>query len=254
MRLTPILFCTVAASLLWGALPSVAEEGGAPKKENASNPLAAVNNVDLRYQFKRADLGKTHDFFVDGAHMILPVLKFKYELRYKVTDVTGTTEYGFEKLVLKPIYFPYQTRLSEDVALRLAVGGELSLEFNNEDKGIGIGANRVAFFGAAAFMFPKIGLTVVPLIQQDLSFSGVTDVNTTTVRLIAIKSFENKSWLKVDLKIPFDHERGTVPASAELQLGYNLSKRWAVYIEGLVGIGNDRTFNGGVGVGVRFKY
>jgi hypothetical protein len=56
-------------------VPAVA--GGA---ENASNPLAAVNNVDLRWQYESADPGDTHDVYVDGAHMLMPVLKLKYEL------------------------------------------------------------------------------------------------------------------------------------------------------------------------------
>ncbi len=41
-------------------------------EENASNPLAAVNNVDLRWQFTSADAGDTHDVFVDGAYMLMP--------------------------------------------------------------------------------------------------------------------------------------------------------------------------------------
>jgi hypothetical protein len=39
----------------------------ASAEENASNPLAAVNNVDLSWQFTSADPGDKHDFFVDGA-------------------------------------------------------------------------------------------------------------------------------------------------------------------------------------------
>ena len=36
--------------------------------ENASNPLAAVNNVDLRWQYTSADAGDTHDVFINGAY------------------------------------------------------------------------------------------------------------------------------------------------------------------------------------------
>ncbi len=42
--------------------------GIAAAEENASNPLAAVNNVDLRWQYTSADAGDTHDVFVDGAY------------------------------------------------------------------------------------------------------------------------------------------------------------------------------------------
>ncbi len=83
----------------------------AAAEENASNPLAAVNNVDLRWQFTSADAGDRHDVFVDGAYMVLPELKLKYELHYNFTDVTGSDENDFEKLVIKPIYFPFETKL-----------------------------------------------------------------------------------------------------------------------------------------------
>ncbi len=66
-------------------------------EENASNPLAAVNNVDLRWQFTSADAGDTHDVFVDGAYMLMPKLKLKYELHYNFTDVTGSDENDFER-------------------------------------------------------------------------------------------------------------------------------------------------------------
>jgi hypothetical protein len=49
---------------------------------NASNPLASVNNTDLRWQ--HFDLGGSdrNDFYVDGAYMLTPKLKLKYELHY----------------------------------------------------------------------------------------------------------------------------------------------------------------------------
>ena len=38
--------------------------------------------------------------------MLTPKLKLKYELHYWATDVTGSSEGGWESLHLKPIYFP----------------------------------------------------------------------------------------------------------------------------------------------------
>ena len=72
---------------------------------NASNPLAAVNNVDLRWQYTSGDLADSHRFFIDGSYMVVPKLKLKYELHYVSTDLTGSDENDFEKLVIKPIYF-----------------------------------------------------------------------------------------------------------------------------------------------------
>ena len=60
--------------------------GVAAAEENASNPLAAVNNVDLRWQYTSADPGDKHDVFVDGSYMVLPELKLKYELRVDEAD------------------------------------------------------------------------------------------------------------------------------------------------------------------------
>ena len=61
--------------------------------ENASNPLAAVNNTDIRLQyFDLGDSTERYDFWVaDGAYMLTPKLKLKYELHYWDTDVTESS-------------------------------------------------------------------------------------------------------------------------------------------------------------------
>ena len=74
----------LASLLLTGA--AAAQEA---EQANASNPLAAVNNVDLRWKYTSADPGGTHDIFIAGAYLVLPVLKLQYELHYKFTDITG---------------------------------------------------------------------------------------------------------------------------------------------------------------------
>ena len=75
----------------------------AAAEENASNPLASVNNVDLRWQYTSSDPGDKHDVFVDGSYMLMPVLKLKYELHYNFTDVTGSDENDFENIAVKII-------------------------------------------------------------------------------------------------------------------------------------------------------
>jgi hypothetical protein len=76
--------------------------------ENASNPLAAVNNTDVRAQYFDLEGGAERwDFWLaDGAYMLTPKLKLKYELHYWNTDVTGSSESDVASLNLKPIYFP----------------------------------------------------------------------------------------------------------------------------------------------------
>ena len=105
-------------------------------EENASNPLASVDNTDLRWQY--FDLGGSdrNDFYLDGSYMLTPKLKLKYELHYWDTDVTGSSENDWESLHLKPIYFPKQGEWGA-WKYKLALGVEWIVDFGNEDKGIG---------------------------------------------------------------------------------------------------------------------
>jgi hypothetical protein len=244
MRRTTVfsfIFCFVFANL------STAEE-------NASNPLASVNNIDLRSQYTSEDAGDRYNTFIDAAYMITPKLKLKYELHYEFTDVTGSDESDFEKVVLKPIYFPSQTKLNNDWGLKTAVGLDWTLDFNNEDKGIGTGSDTIAPFGGLAFNHFKSGLVAIPLVQQFVSYEGDTDINTTSLRLIALLPFGEGYWGKLDLKLPYDWENEAWPVTSEMQVGYNFNKSWAIYADALVGLGNDRPYDGGVGLGIRFKY
>ena len=94
---------------------------------------------------------------------------------------------------------------------------------------------------------------LVPLVQHFVEYDG-PDVNQTSIRLIAIQSLPNNFWGKLDAKIPFDWENDAVPATAEVQLGKMFSSSFGVYMDGLIGIGSDRPYDWGVGVGVRFNY
>ena len=51
-----------------------------------------------------------------------------------------------------------------------------------------------------------------------------------------------------------DWENDTVPATAEVQLGKMFSPKFGTYLDGLFGIGSDKPYDWGVGVGVRFSY
>ncbi len=147
--------------------------GMASAEENASNPLSAVNNVDLRWQFTSADPGDKHDVFVDGSHMLMPVLKLKYEVHYNFTDVTGSDENDLEKLVIRPIYFTYQSKLNEAWGTKGAVGFDLILDFDNKDKGIGVGADQFAPLAGVAFSHFSSGLVLISLAQHFISFNAI---------------------------------------------------------------------------------
>ena len=95
---------------------------------------------------------------------------------------------------------------------------------------------------------------LIPLLQHFISYNGNSDVSKTTVRLIALKPFGEGYWARLDAKIPYDWENELWPITAELQVGYNFGPSWAVYADGLVGIGHDRPYDVGAGLGLRFKF
>ncbi len=247
--LWPILF----ALLYCFSLPGIAisdDNAEAAEAENASNPLAAVNNTDLRLQFFDLDGSDRQDYYIDGAKMFSPKMKLKYDLHYWKTDVTGQSENNLESLHLKLLYFPVEGKLGER-PYRLAVGVEWIKDLGDTDKGIGSDSDQIAPLAGVALQFGDSNL--IPLLQHYESYSG-EDVSQTAARLIAIKPLPGKAWLKLDAKAPYDWETYKIPASAELQLGKTFSPMFGAYIDGLVGIGSDRPYDWGVGVGVRFKY
>ena len=98
------------------------------------------------------------------------------------------------------------------------------------------------------------GLVLVPLVQHFVEYDG-PDVNMTAIRLIAIQPLPNKFWGKLDAKVPFDWEHdNAIPATVEVQLGKTFVPGFGACVDGLLGIGGDRPYDWGVGVGVRFNY
>ena len=219
--------------------------------ENASNPLASVDNTDIRMQY--FDLGGSdrNDYWVDGSFMLTPKLKLKYELHYWDTDVTGSNENDWESLHLKPIYFPKQGEWGT-WKYKLAVGAEWIVGFDNEDKGIGSGSDQIAPLVGVALV--REGTVLVPLVQHFMEYDG-PDVNKTSFRLIAIQSLPDNYWLKLDAKVPVDWEDdNAIPASVEPQLGKMFTPSFGVYVDGLFGVGGDRPYDWGTGLGIRFNY
>ncbi len=94
---------------------------------------------------------------------------------------------------------------------------------------------------------------LIPLAQHFFSYNG-PDVSTTGLRLIAIKPFDGGYWAKLDAIAPYDWENKVWRSTVNLQFGYNLGPTWAIYADGFVGIGHDRPYDFGAGVGLRFKY
>ena len=222
--------------------------------ENASNPLAAVNSTDLRFQGTTSDARDKSDFFVDGAYMLTPKLKLKYELHYISTDITGTRYDDFEKLVIKPIYFPSQGKLGGGWGYRTAVGFDAIIDLGEASEGTSIGSDQFAPLVGVALSHEETGWTLIPLLQHFMDVGSGTDISQTSGRLIGIKPFGDGNWFKLDAKIPYDWEAEAWPASFELQVGTNIKDGIALYADTLVGLGSDRPYDWGLGVGLRFNY
>ena len=241
-------FAVLGTALMFVVAVTSAYGGG-----NASNPLAAVKNTDLRLQYFDLDESERYDYWVDGAFMLTPKLKFKYELHYWDTDVSGTSESDWESLHLKPIYFP-ASMVGELGAWKYAtaIGGELIVDAGNTDKGIGSGSDQIA--PLIGWSMSRGDTVLVPLIQHFVEYDGPA-VNQTAFRLIGIQSLPNNYWGKLDAKIPVDWENdNAIPATAEFQFGKMFSSSFGIYADGLLGVGADRPYDWGVGIGLRFLY
>lgn len=224
----------------------------AADEENASNPLAKVKNTDLRWQYLDLDGAHLNDIFIDGAFMANDKLKIKYTLHYWQTNITGQSENGLESAVAKGIYFPAQG-VRGNLKYRIAVGVDWIVDLGDTDKGIGLGSDQIAPFFGVALGFQN-GTALIPLVQHFLSYSG-EDVSTTAFRLIALKPLPKQMWVKLDAKVSIEWENdNAVPANAELQLGKNINKHLALYVDAFAGIGGDKFFDWGFGTGLRFKY
>jgi hypothetical protein len=220
--------------------------------ENASNPLAKVKNTDIRWQYFDTKNSHINDVFIDGAFMANDKLKIKYELHYWETDVTGNSEQNLESTTLKAIYFPKDIQ-GDGRNYRVAAGIDWIVDHGDKEKGIGSGSDQLAPFLGLAIAYES-GLSLIPLIQHFSSYSGAT-VNTTAFRVIMLQPLPEKSWLKLDAKVPVDWENdNAIPATAELQLGKTYSKGFGAYADLLVGLGSDRPYDWGLGVGLRFSY
>lgn len=88
---------------------------------------------------------------------------------------------------------------------------------------------------------------------MDHSYKGA-DINMTATRLIAIQSLSGRRWIKYDLIVPYDWENDAIPATAEFQLGKMYNKNFGLYAEVGAGLGSDRPYDWGAGIGARFMY
>ena len=242
----------ISIILLLTASSSFAEEDKI--SENPSNPLAAASNLDLRAKyFDLKDGSDRYIYSLEGATMLSPKIKLKFELHYWDTDVTGSNENDWETLVVKPIFFIKEGK-TDTLKYRVAVGLDWTHDFDNEDKGIGGGSSTIApFVGLALGVSEQT--TLIPLVQHFMSYDG-NDVNQTAFRLIGMHALpQHKMWLKLDAKVPVDWQHDEeIPATAELQWGKMFNAKYGAYLDGLVGVGGHRPYDYGLGIGLRTMF
>jgi hypothetical protein len=122
----------------------------------------------------------------------------------------------------------------------------------NEGQGIESGSEQIA--PLAALSLSRGNTVLIPLVQHFVNLNG-PDVNMTAFRLIGIQSLPKQYWGKLDAIVPINWENDkTIPATFEVQLGKMFSSSFGLYVDGLFGVGTDRPYDWGVGVGLRFNY
>jgi len=245
--------CLIVSIIMLSGNSVLAEEED-KISENPSNPLAAASNVDLLAKyFDLKDGSDRYIYSLEGATMLHPKIKLKYELHYWDTDVTGSNENDWETFVIRPIFFIKEGK-TETFKYRVAVGLDWTYDFDNENKGIGGGSSTIAPFVGLAMGITE-QTTLIPLVQHFMSYDG-NDVNQTAFRLIGMHALpQHKMWLKLDAKVPVDWQNDEeIPATAELQWGKMFTQKYGVFIDGLVGVGGDRPYDYGVGIGVRIMF
>ena len=220
--------------------------------ENASSPLAKVRNTDVKLRVFDIDGDDRDDYAVEGAMMLSPSLKFRYEARYWETNVNGRNTSGMESARAKAIYFPGDGKWG-DTPYRLAVGAEVKVHFDNQVKGIGKDADTIlSFIGAALKIQP--GTTVIPLLQHEAQYDG-EEVSVSSFRLLAVQELPNRTWLKLDAMASIDWENDEeTPASAEIQYGHQFTPAFGIYAEAMAGLGCYKPYDWGIGAGLRFNY
>lgn len=234
-----------------------ASAGGA----NASDPTAAVNFNDIRYQtfdlYGDASDRERDQLSLEGAYVFSPEHKVTYELNYWDTDVTGSDESGLESLRGKYINLK-PGMLSGGLKYRRALGVELIKDLGDVDDGIGGGTDQIApLFGYG--WLPNERNFVITLIQYFHSIdedSGVDKVRKTGPRLIWIYKIPSiKGWFKLDNKFSIDHENDDKSSNTmELQVGTMLSPTIGLYFDYLTNNAGVRSYDDGYGINLRMMY
>jgi len=225
---------------------------------NASDPTAAINYVDFRFQAFDLDDSRNRDrYAVEGAYVITPEHKITYEINYWETDITGKDESGLESVKSKYIYLQPRM-LSSGLKYKLAIGTEVILDQGDVDEGIGTGTDQIAPLFGAGWLFSERNffITLVQYFHSVSEDDGAEKVRVTGPRFIWIHKIPSiRGWLKVDNKFAIDHEDDNHTSNIiEIQLGRMFTPSIGAYVEYLNNNAGVRAYDDGIGVGLRIAF
>ncbi len=251
-----LIFACLVCIGQYGNVQAEGEDGA-----DASNPTAAVNYTDIRYQ--TFDLGGSAPgddrdrIAIEGAYVPTEEHKFTYELNYWDTDVTGSDESDFESFKGKYINLK-PGMLDNGLKYKRALGIEVIADLGDVDDGIGSGTDQIApLFGAGWLLNEKdFVITLVQYFHSVSEDSGADKVRTTGPRLIWIHKFPQiQGWVKIDNKFSIDHENDDKTSNVvELQFGKMFSPSFGMYVDYLNNNAGYQQYDDGIGVGIRMTY
>jgi len=225
---------------------------------NASDPTAAVNYVDFRFQAFDLPNSKDRDrYAVEGAYVITPEHKLTYEINYWETDITGKDESGLESVKGKYIHL-MPKMLSGGLKYKLAIGTEVILDQGDVDEGIGTGTDQIAPLFGAGWLFSERNF-LITLVQYFHSVSeddNAEKVRTTGPRVIWIHKIPDiRGWLKVDDKFAINHEDDDHTSNIlEIQLDKMFTPSIGGYVEYLNNTSGVKAYDEGISVGLRIAF
>jgi len=220
-----------------------------------SNPLASVSKIDFIWTHRETPKNRgVGEFGLFDSTMLHERVRLNLELHYAYTDVTRSNERDWQSVHVRPVWFVLDKLVAEGWGMRVAAGAEYVRDFSNEDKGIGTGSDLIGPLLGLGFMNRESKLVLLALMQHSRDLDGSTDISTTALRLTALRPVSGRSWLKADLKVPYDWENRAWPANLEAELGTMLSRSHGVLAQGFAGVGGDRVFDWGIALGVRVNF
>jgi hypothetical protein len=253
-KMRSIISAVFLTTALVAAVSSETFAQESEKDSSGTNPAVLSRSIGLSNDTK---------FFTDGSYYNTSSFKFtqpfndgKMSLRLNLpvinTDLVGDNDIGFGDVGVKWTWVPHV-----DKKIGVIVSGEIVAPTASGGL-FGSGKWTVAPGLTVAKFFSK-EVIIAGAVIHTISFAGDdsrTDINRTDFDLYTVyKPAGKKWWLTGDLAAGYDYELKKAPASVKVALGFFVTKlQSGGVINGSirpgVGIGNDRSFDYSLEVGL----